>query len=178
MPKTREKRDKRTVTTKRIGLGVMDTNPRQTTKRSPSIKKLRDGGFSHPELPRITCEKLKLMMDGGQTSPRDFLTLDVSESHVDSCIFGCKFISVQYSSGSIILSNDILWSLRALPKDKLIIFYDNECNDMLAAAAAQALLDLDEGYALKNIKVLWQGFKRWRDLDYPFEQLMYFETDS
>jgi rhodanese-related sulfurtransferase len=150
------------------------TPPGTTTAaaRSPTVEELRAGGFSYPEIPRITCEQLKQMMDEGKVTPDDFVLVDTEGSNVDSCIRGCKFIAAQYSSGSIILTNNILFSLRALPKDKLIVFYDNGGRDTLAGAVAQALIDLKEGYDPENVKVLWQGFDRWRELNYPYEAIL------
>ena len=137
--------------------------------KPPSVEELRALGFSHPEMPRITCEQFKLMIDEGRVSADDFIMVDVRvEGFVNQHIIGSIFIPVQYSSGAPILTKTVMRSLRSLPKDRLIIFYDSGEKDTVATSMAQVLLDLNEGYDPGNIKVLWQGFNRWRELNYPF----------
>ena len=149
---------------------------------SPSVEELRAGNFSHPELPRITAEQLKPMMDEVEgwmevmeyswLMPADtnFVLVSVGGSSVAAHIWGTtKFVSNPlYSSGIPMLSHGDLWLLQNLPKDKLIIVYDNGGKDTNAATMVQLLLDLDEGYDLENIKILRKGLGRWKQLGYPF----------
>jgi hypothetical protein len=153
------------------------TNPPATNPvtEPPSVAELRALGFSHPEMPRITAEQLKLLMDEGWVIPDDFVLVDTQAGASfqggarSYHIWGCTtYITIQWSSGVPILSQTVLWQFRNLPKDKLIIFYDHGEKDESAASVAQVLLDLNEGYDPKNIKVLWQGFNRWRELGYPY----------
>jgi len=49
------------------GTAALTTNTPTTispANRSPSVEELRAGNFSHPEIPRITAQQLKLMLDG------------------------------------------------------------------------------------------------------------------
>ena len=133
--------------------------------KPPSLKELTATGFSHPKIPRISAEQLRMMMGKGD----DFVLVDVrEEGPFSQHIKGSRFIPVQYSSGAPILTKIVMLDLRFLPKDKLIIFYDSGDKDKVAASMAQVLIDLKEGYDPANIKVLWRGFDRWMELDYPY----------
>ena len=56
--------------------------------------------------------------------------------------------------------------LKLLPKDRLLVFYD-DTGSSLAVDLAQQLIDLDAGYDLDNIRILELGFARWKELLYP-----------
>jgi hypothetical protein len=163
-----------------------NTNTTTTTASSiepPSEQELRAGGFAHPEMLRITGEQLGPMMEavpGWLESRTDFtwqmpadtgfVLVGVGMASNSEHIWGTtKFISPNVSSGEIILSDNILWLLQSCPKDKLLIFYDSGGGkDTLTTALAQTLIDLNEGYNPQNIRILWQGLARWKELHYLY----------
>ncbi len=104
------------------------TTPPTTTRPAtepPSVEELTKGHFALPEIPRITCELLKQMMDRG-----DVLVLVDARAQ-----WGFKG---GYLPGAINIPNELvppalpeemeeapieLMKLMMLPKDKLVIFY-------------------------------------------------------
>jgi hypothetical protein len=67
----------------------------------------------------------------------------------------------------------IIMQLQMIPKDKLIVFYDDNLD--LAPALAQQFLGLNIssrlGYDPANVKILAGGFVRWMALNYPNKNL-------
>jgi len=63
--------------------------------------------------------------------------------------------------------------LLMIPKDKLIVFYDDNLD--IAPALAQQFLDMNAskhlGYDPANVKILAKGFVRWMELNYPNKNL-------
>jgi rhodanese-related sulfurtransferase len=63
--------------------------------------------------------------------------------------------------------------LLMIPKDKLIVFYDDNLD--LAPALAQQFLDINAskhlGYDPANVKILAKGFVKWMELNYPNKNL-------
>lgn len=57
--------------------------------------------------------------------------------------------------------------LLGLPKNMLIIFYCACPGDEESGEMAGKILSLNAGYEAANIKVLWRGYLRWRELNYP-----------
>jgi len=92
-----------------------------TTPANPhSAEELAEQGFAHPEIPRITCEELKQMMDG----EGDFVLVDTR-----SVEWG---YSMGHLPGAISIPNEpeppyteewVTMQLEGLPQDELIIFY-------------------------------------------------------
>jgi len=86
----------------------------------PSAEELAEQGFALPEIPRITCEELKQMMDGGD----DFVLVDTR-----SVEWG---YNTGHLPGAISIPNQpeppyteewVTMQLEGLPQDDLIIFY-------------------------------------------------------
>lgn len=87
---------------------------------APSAEELAEEGFALPEIPRITCEELKLMMDEGE----DFTLVD-SRSKQWGYDMG-------HLPGAISIPNEpeppyseewMMSQLQGLPEDELIILY-------------------------------------------------------
>ena len=86
----------------------------------PSAEELAKQGFALPEIPRITCEQLKQMMDGGD----DFVLVDARSvewgynlGHLPGAI------SIPFQPEPPYTEESITMKLEGLPTDKLIIFY-------------------------------------------------------
>ncbi|UCG54362.1 MAG: rhodanese-like domain-containing protein [Dehalococcoidia bacterium] len=100
--------------------GVTGTTPTvqtitaTTIPEPPSAEELGAQGFTLPELPRITCERLKLMMDNGES-------LIVVDTRIEF------FFNMGHLPQSVVIPIQLeegqAESLLALPKDRLIIFY-------------------------------------------------------
>jgi len=91
-----------------------------TPTTPPSAEELAEQGFALPEIPRITCEELKQMMDGGG----DFVLVDTR-----SVEWG---YNTGHLPGAISIPNQpeppyteewVTMQLEGLPQDDLIIFY-------------------------------------------------------
>ena len=91
-------------------------NPSAT--EPPTEEELRTQGFEHPEISRITAQKLKLMMDAGE----EFILVDTRSEFV---------YNLGHLPGAIVITIPFLQEeeeiaqvqLLALPRDKLIVIY-------------------------------------------------------
>lgn len=112
-----------------------------------------------PNLPRITAEELKEMIDKGA----DLVTLDVRDigSYEAGHIKGA--VNIYYDPTSDPTERQMM--LMALPMDKLIVTYCDCTDDASSANMAQELYQL--GYDRDKIKVLSGGSLRWVELKYP-----------
>ena len=91
-----------------------------TPSTPPSAEELAEQGFALPEIPRITCEELKQMMDRGD----DFVLVDTRAvewgynlGHLPGAI------SIPNQPEPPDTEESITMQLEGLPTDKLIIFY-------------------------------------------------------
>ena len=116
-------------------------------------------GVVLPNLPRITAEELKQMIDKGT----EFVALDVrdSSSYETGHIKGA--VNIYYDPTSDPTERQMM--LMALPMDKLIVTYCDCTDDASSANMAQELYQL--GYDRDKIKVLSGGSLRWVELKYP-----------
>jgi 3-mercaptopyruvate sulfurtransferase SseA len=80
----------------------------------PSPQELEAQGFVHPELPRITCEQLKKMMDDGEP----LVVVDTRQQFFFNMGHIPQSINILYEP-----FNESPEGLLTLPKDRLIIFY-------------------------------------------------------
>lgn len=85
----------------------------------PSPQQLSDQGFILPAIPRITCERLKQMMDRGD----GFILVDTRspDSYKSNHLPGA--INIPNDPGTSANDAGITQELLALPKNKLIVFY-------------------------------------------------------
>jgi rhodanese-related sulfurtransferase len=132
----------------------------------PSSEQLAEQGFVHPEMPRITCEKLKQMIDTGDnpvlidTRPPASFKLQ----HIPGAI------NIPYNTESPLTDAGITSTLLELPGDKLLVFYCDCSDDVQSAGLADKLIKLDAKYATADIKILWKGYWNWVALGYPVLQ--------
>jgi rhodanese-related sulfurtransferase len=114
-----------------------------------------------PNLPRITAEELKQMIDKG--SP--VVTVDVRDggSYEAGHIKGA--VNIYYDSTADPMDRQMM--LMALPMDKLIVTYCDCTDDKSSASMAEELYKL--GYDRDKVKILRGGSLRWDELKYPFE---------
>jgi len=99
---------------------IAPTTETTTPPTPPSAEELAEQGFALPEIPRVTCEELKQMMDRGD----DFVLVDTRSAE-----WG---YNLGHLPGAISIPNQpeppyteewVTMQLEGLPTDKLIIFY-------------------------------------------------------
>ncbi|MEJ2247398.1 MAG: rhodanese-like domain-containing protein [Acidobacteriota bacterium] len=115
-----------------------------------------------PDLPRISVEELRQMIDKNA----DIVIVDTRDggSYAAGHIKGA--INIHYDVTSDPMQRQMM--LIALPMDKLIVTYCDCTDDANSANVAQELYDL--GYDLKYLRVLSGGSLRWVELQYPLEK--------
>jgi rhodanese-related sulfurtransferase len=115
-----------------------------------------------PDLPRISVEELKQLIDKNA----DIVIVDTRDggSYAAGHIKGA--INIYYDVTSDPMQRQMM--LIALPMDKLIVTYCDCTDDANSANVAQELYDL--GYDLKYLRVLSGGSLRWVELKYPLEK--------
>lgn len=115
--------------------------------------------IAHPELPRISAQGLKELMD----KKGDYILVDSRDSskYNQEHIEGAINIHYDFSGDPMVRSI----SLMALPMEKLIIVY---CDFEGEKASAGLVMDLfDLGFDMDNVWVLSEGITRWKKLGYP-----------
>jgi len=112
-----------------------------------------------PDLPRISVEELKEMVD----KKADIVIVDTRDggSYAAGHIKGA--INIHYDVTSDPMQRQMM--LIALPMDKLIVAYCDCTDDANSANVVQELYDL--GYDMDKLKVLSGGSLRWVELKYP-----------
>jgi rhodanese-related sulfurtransferase len=115
-----------------------------------------------PNIPRISVEELKQMIDKGA---KDLVTVDVRDggSYEAGHIKGA--VNIYYDPTADPMDRQMM--LMALPMDKLIVTYCDCTDDASSATIAQELYKL--GYDRDKVKVLAGGSLRWVELKYPME---------
>jgi rhodanese-related sulfurtransferase len=111
------------------------------------------------EIPRISAEEMKKMIDTGA----DFVRVDVRDgaSYAAGHIKGA--INIYYNSTADPMDRQMM--LLALPMDKLIVTYCDCSDDASSATIAEELYKL--GYDRDKVKVLSGGSLRWVEIKYP-----------
>ena len=136
-----------------------------TPTEQPTEEELNQTSVSYPEIPRITAEELRLIME--TEAEGNFILVDVrSEKDWDSTRLR-KAVNIPNISDDPLAQQSKITQLQLLPKDKAIIFYGDSPDDSDAASLAQQLIGLNAGYDLENVKILLQGHPRWKELRYP-----------
>jgi len=112
-----------------------------------------------PDLPRISVEELKKMIDENA----DIVVLDTRDggSYGAGHIKGA--INIHYDVTSDPMQRQMM--LIAMPMDKIIVTYCDCTDDANSAQVVQELYDL--GYEFKYLRVLSGGSLRWVELKYP-----------
>ena len=111
-----------------------------------------------PNLPRISAEDLKKMID----QKEDVVIVDTRDggSYGAGHIKGA--INIHYDVTSDPMQRQMM--LIALPMDKMVVAYCDCTDDANSAQVVQELYDL--GYELKYLRVLSGGSLRWVELKY------------
>ena len=112
-----------------------------------------------PNLPRITVEDLRQMIDKGE----DLVVVDTrdSASYAAGHIKGA--INIYYNPTADPTERQMM--LIALPMEKLIVTYCDCTDDANSAQLADEIYKL--GYDRDKVKVLSGGSLRWVELKYP-----------
>ena len=93
---------------------LMNTTTATGIPEPPSAEELAAQGFFVPELPRVTCEQLKQMIDSGEP----LVVVDTRAGPTYNIEHIPQSINIPYQRIDEIENN-----LLALPKDRPIIFY-------------------------------------------------------
>jgi rhodanese-related sulfurtransferase len=113
------------------------------------------------EVPRITCEELKTMIDRNEIlvviDTRK--SLDYQTEHIKGAI------NIYYDPSGDSMERELM--LSALPLDTLLVVYCDCIGDTESALVALELLNLR--YDLARVKALKDGLPRWRELGFPVE---------
>jgi rhodanese-related sulfurtransferase len=112
-----------------------------------------------PNIPRITAEELKQLIDKGA----DLVTIDTRDSGSYDAGHIKGAVNIYYDPTSDPMNRQMM--LIALPMDKLIVTYCDCTDDASSANMAEELYQL--GYDRDKIKVLRGGSLRWVELKYP-----------
>lgn len=112
-----------------------------------------------PDLPRISVEKLKKMIDENA----EVVIVDTRDggSYSSGHIKGA--INIPYDVTSDPMQRQMM--LIALPMDKMIVTYCDCTDDANSANVVQELYDL--GYELDYLRVLSGGSLKWVEMKYP-----------
>lgn len=112
-----------------------------------------------PEIPRISVENLKQMIDKGE----DFVLVDVRDagSYAAGHIKGA--INIYYDATADPMDRQMM--LMALPMEKMVVTYCDCTDDASSGHIADELYQL--GYDRDKVKVLSGGSLRWVELKYP-----------
>jgi rhodanese-related sulfurtransferase len=115
-----------------------------------------------PNIPRISVEELRQMVDKGAT---DMVVVDTRDggSYEAGHIKGA--INIYYDPTADPMDRQMM--LLALPMDKLVVTYCDCTDDANSAKMADELFKL--GYERDKVKVLAGGSLRWVALKYPFD---------
>jgi rhodanese-related sulfurtransferase len=120
-------------------------------------------------IPYITAEELKVLYDTGNPNGDYFpyALVDVrvqpkwDTAHIQTAV--CLPPNIRNDE---LVQQSIVANLMLLPKDELIVFYDDN-SEIEATALAQFFISLDAGYDPANVKILKGGYDRWQELGYP-----------
>jgi rhodanese-related sulfurtransferase len=115
-----------------------------------------------PNIPRISVEDLKQMIDKGA---KDLVTVDVRDSGSYEAGHIKGAVNIYYDPTADPMDRQMM--LMALPMDKLIVTYCDCTDDASSANIAEELYKL--GYDRDKVKVLAGGSLRWVELKYPME---------
>ena len=112
-----------------------------------------------PNIPRITVEELRQMIDKGA----DLVAIDTRDSASYDAGHIKGAINIYYNPTADPTERQMM--LIALPMDKLIVTYCDCTDDANSAKLADELYKL--GYDRDKVKVLSGGSLRWVELKYP-----------
>ena len=114
------------------------------------------------EVPRITCEELKQLIDRGG----EVVLIDTRDntSYIREHIKGA--VNIYYDPSGFSMDREM--TLAALPMDRLLVPYCDCTDDSTSALVALELFGLR--YDIDKVKALSGGIPHWRELDFPLEK--------
>ncbi|HTY62603.1 MAG TPA: rhodanese-like domain-containing protein [Acidobacteriota bacterium] len=112
-----------------------------------------------PQIPRITAEELRQMIDKGA----DLVVIDTRDSGSYEAGHIKGAINIYYDPTSDPTERQMM--LMALPMDKLLVTYCDCTDDANSAKMADELYKL--GYDRDKVKALAGGSLKWVELKYP-----------
>ena len=115
------------------------------------------------EVPRLTCEELKQMIEKGES----VVTIDVRKNNLYSGEHVKGAVNIYYDPTGDQMDRGFI--LSALPIDKLLVFYCDCIDDSESAIMALEMMNL--GYDVDNVRALEGGYLRWKELNYPVESV-------
>ena len=139
--------------------GTPGTFSTQASKQAPGNTASAESEEAHPEIPRITAEELKQLVD----KKADIVVVDTQSVEGYDSGHVPTSVNIPYSPTDNPMDREM--TLIALPMTKLIVLYC-DCIDG-ADSAAVALQMRDLRYDNDKVKVLKGGLNRWRELAYP-----------
>lgn len=111
------------------------------------------------EVPRITCEELKQLMDKRENP----VVIDTRSSAGYSREHIQGAVNIYYNPSDYPIDRELM--LTALPANRLLVFYCDCADDSTSAEMALEMINL--GYNADKIRALSKGFSRWQELGYP-----------
>jgi rhodanese-related sulfurtransferase len=117
------------------------------------------------EVPRITCEDLKRLIDKGEKLV--IIDTRTNSSYREEHIKGA--INIYYNPGGDPVERAMTFT--ALPADRPLVIYCDCTDESDSGIMAQELKY--QRYDIDDVRVLKQGFMRWKDLGYPTEKSEY-----
>ena len=115
------------------------------------------------EVPRITCEELRQLIDKGES----VVIIDTRKSSGYNADHIKGAVNIYYNPSGYQMEREMM--LSALPLDILVVFYCDCIDD--SESSIMALETMNLGYDTNNIRALNGGFLRWKELDYPTESV-------
>jgi rhodanese-related sulfurtransferase len=117
------------------------------------------------EVSRITCEDLKQLMDEGEKLV--IIDTRASSGYREEHIKGA--INIYYNPAGDPVEREMTFT--ALPADRPLVIYCDCIDEYDSAIMAQELKY--QRYDIDDVRVLSQGFMRWKELGYPTEKSGY-----
>lgn len=111
------------------------------------------------EVPRITCEALKQLIDKGEK----VVIIDTRKNSAYNAEHIEGAVNIYYNPAGDPVEREMI--LSALPGDKLLVFYCDCIDDSESALMALEMMNL--GYDVNKVRALGGGFLRWKELGYP-----------
>jgi rhodanese-related sulfurtransferase len=121
--------------------------------------------MENTEVPRITCEDLKQLMDKGERLViiDTRATSGYREEHIKGAI------NIYYNPAGDPVERAMTFT--ALPADRPLVIYCDCIDESDSAIMTQELKF--QRYDIDDVRVLKLGFMRWKELGYPTEKSAY-----
>jgi|WetSurMetagenome_2_1015567.scaffolds.fasta_scaffold619781_2 rhodanese-related sulfurtransferase len=114
------------------------------------------------QVPRISCEDLKLMMEKGEK----VVVIDTRDTTSYEAEHVAGAVNIYYDPSGNSMERDLM--LSGLPADSLLVPYCDCEGDTTSAIMAMDLMNLC--FDADKVKALHDGITRWRELGFPMEK--------